>query len=506
LYWSDGAPLIEGCIINGNRAEGLWTHFTGWEYDEFYGGGGGIFCWTSDPTIKDCMISENVSSGSGGGIYFGGGESTPLLKNCLVTKNTAVIDGGGIVSYWQTLPTIRSCTIAENTCYDISHQSWGRGGGLSCSYESQTTLIDSILWGNMGINGNQIALGSDNDPRLLDRPAKLTVLYCDIQDGLEGVFNEYDRELIWGDSNKPGSIPFDADPCFVEPYYLSHVAAGQTGDSPCIDKGSDAASDPNISLHTYTTRNDSEPDTGTVDIGFHYGLHELKIVVIGPGMVSVEPNTLDPNTGTYFGSLFTLTATPGQGYRVRSWQGADNVPAWNVNSNTVTMYSDKTVIVEFELDYNRTINVWGNYPGLQAAVDDANNGDTIKLHDGTYISAGVVVNKAVTIVGNPDDPNLVVIDCTGEYGWHGFTLVGDAGAPVVLNGVTVANLNHGYYTYIDPQYPGIDGYPSEALRDAGAGGNTHAAIIGRRYLCSVWKSQLHKLRNRQLQGNRRRRR
>jgi len=268
LYWMDGAPLIQGCVIERNRAEGLWTRFTGWEYDEFYGGGGGIFCWTSDPTIKDCRISENSSSGSGGGVYFGGGESTPLLKNCLVTKNSAVIDGGGIVSYWQALPTISNCTIAENICYDVANQSWGRGGGLSCSYESQTTLIDSILWGNTAINGDQIALGSDNDPRLLDRPAKLTVLYCDIEAGLAGVFNEYDRELIWGDPCDANSIPFDADPCFIEPYYLSHIDANQTGNSPCIDAGSDDANNPNIGLDTYTTRTDSKPDVNTVDYWF----------------------------------------------------------------------------------------------------------------------------------------------------------------------------------------------------------------------------------------------
>ena len=38
------------------------------------------------------------------------------------------------------------------------------GGGLFCSYESETTLLDSILWGNTAMQGGQIAIGSQSDP------------------------------------------------------------------------------------------------------------------------------------------------------------------------------------------------------------------------------------------------------------------------------------------------------------------------------------------------------
>jgi hypothetical protein len=171
-----------------------------------------------------------------------------------------------------------------------------------------------------------------------------------------------------------------------------------------------------------------------------------------------------------------MTAAPDQGYRVKSWHGTDSAPAWNNNNNTVTMYSDRTVTVEFEVDYSRTINVFGNYPGIQAAVDDANNGDIIKIHDGTYVGTEVRVNKNITIIGNPDDPNLVVIDCGGEP-FNAFTLVGTGGGSVVLNGITVINSMHGFGTFDDPAFAGMNGTPTQAQRDAGLGENTYGAII-----------------------------
>jgi len=52
-------------------------------------------------------------------------------------------------------------------------------------------------------------------------------------------------------------------------HYLSQKAAGQPVDSPCVDAGSDLAI--NLAMDSYNTRTDGVPDSGTVDMGFHYG-------------------------------------------------------------------------------------------------------------------------------------------------------------------------------------------------------------------------------------------
>ena len=64
------------------------------------------------------------------------------------------------------------------------------------------------------------------------------------------------------------------DPLFVSGplggYYLSCRAAGQASDSPCIDRGSATAG--SFGLDKFTTRTDHVPDTGIVDMGYHYPL------------------------------------------------------------------------------------------------------------------------------------------------------------------------------------------------------------------------------------------
>ena len=103
------------------------------------------------------------------------------------------------------------------------------GGGISASGLSTPTIIDCILWAN-----------SDD---LLDCSAT----YCCIEDDDEGQGNIHD------------------DPIFVTgplgDYYLHP-------DSPCVDAGSRSAAEAGLSDRT--TQADERPDTGIVDMGYHY--------------------------------------------------------------------------------------------------------------------------------------------------------------------------------------------------------------------------------------------
>ncbi len=73
-----------------------------------------------------------------------------------------------------------------------------------------------------------------------------------------------------------------ADPLFVSGVggdnYLSQIPAGQASNSPCVNSGNPA--DP---LIDGTTRTDSAPDTGTVDMGFHYVIWEEPVTTIDAG-------------------------------------------------------------------------------------------------------------------------------------------------------------------------------------------------------------------------------
>ncbi|RKZ27160.1 hypothetical protein DRQ26_03445, partial [bacterium] len=121
------------------------------------GQGGGIYSFAGPTLIKDCEISGNWTSSSGGGIYLAGGEyDATTLWNCVISDNGAVRDGAGVSNNWQNELVISNCTIADN----LLSGNPSYGGGLSCLYDANALVIDSILWGNAGSRGSEIAVGS----------------------------------------------------------------------------------------------------------------------------------------------------------------------------------------------------------------------------------------------------------------------------------------------------------------------------------------------------------
>jgi hypothetical protein len=510
MYWSNGAPTIRQCSIRGNAAEGptetvmvpgvtpvpndpsTWAPSYLWpdpndpnsQWDPNYGfvppqvaqtnnldigSGGGLFAFSSGALIENCIIGENTVRGTGGGVYFSGDPCYPILKNCLIKSNSALIGGGGVTSYWFAAPTIANCTIVENTASDPNNSGRGEGGGLLCSYSSQTVLMDSIVWGNSGQSGNQIAVGSSSDPAHLQWPAALTVEYSDIQGGRSGIALQAGRTLNWLQGN------IAADPLFVASYYLSQVAAGQDQTSPAVDAGSASAASRGMDQHT--TRTDKVGDAGIVDMGFHYvgdGRYQLQIQVVGGN------GWVEPMGGNYHEfQIITLIAHPDDGYRVKQWIGTNNDPAWNTNTNTVTMdTSFKYVTVEFELNKTRNIIVPDEFGTLDEAVAAASPGDTnIILKEGVHsistITGVDLDGKNIRIMSSdPNNPAIVaatIIDCGGSrfVRKRAFHFQSGETAQCLITGLTIRNAywigdlgaNGGgipqHFIVNDPVYPEI---------------------------------------------------
>ncbi|HEX2973856.1 MAG TPA: Calx-beta domain-containing protein, partial [Tepidisphaeraceae bacterium] len=151
------------------------------------GYGGGMYNYSSSPTLTNCTFSGNSAGMCGGGMY--NFYSSPTLANCIFSGNSTILDGidvpatpagGGMCNEDNSSPTLVNCTFSGNSAYD--------GGGI---YGLSATLVNCILWGNTrkGLAGGR-------------------------QSQLAG-FADITHSLIQGGWEGTGNL--DADPQFLRP-------------------------------------------------------------------------------------------------------------------------------------------------------------------------------------------------------------------------------------------------------------------------------------------------
>ena len=123
IYCYQTNPLLKNLKIQENIASGDFPS----------GMGGGIYCRNSSNLIlEDVTISYNSALGSGGGIYCS--HSSMTIENATVNNNSASESGGGIRSVLSYLE-MENVTITENFAFEV-------GGGLYLSH------TDSLSFSN----------------------------------------------------------------------------------------------------------------------------------------------------------------------------------------------------------------------------------------------------------------------------------------------------------------------------------------------------------------------
>lgn len=228
-YW--GCPTVENNLITGNgfnEGSGIFcceanALIDGNSITENIGAGA-MHCYEDFSVIQNNMILNNSSNGSSAGISCAGG-GTAILNN-LVANNM----GRGVFVSDASFPIVENCTIAFNTSEGDGHGSLGAGIYAS---DSGLTVYNSIIWGN----------GSDIYGCAID--------HCCIEDSNAGNGVIHDNPF------------FVSGPC--GDFYLDYA-------SRCIDAGAWSADEAGLSGRT--TQVDGTPDSGVVDIGFHYPISQ----------------------------------------------------------------------------------------------------------------------------------------------------------------------------------------------------------------------------------------
>lgn len=222
IYCYGSRPTIKNCIIRDNV---MYDHggaiYCGYGSNATItnclitnntfmsvGYGGGIYCMDSSPVITNCIFLNNSAIGPGrhGGAvccwgFSDSNNSDAIVANCLVVGNSADHRGGGLYAYWSS-PTFVNCTIIGNKALE--------GGGIGSFRESNPLIVNCIVRNNIAPDGNQLALINTLRVWPWQEITEMTVKNSNIEEGQAGVRVDPNMILHWQSGN------IDAEPNFVD--------------------------------------------------------------------------------------------------------------------------------------------------------------------------------------------------------------------------------------------------------------------------------------------------
>jgi hypothetical protein len=239
--------------------------------------GGGIYCYSSSPTIANNTIIGNSAIYGGGGIACRSSSSAIIVNNVVKGNRASSGSGGGIYCH-SSSPTAVANTIVGNTAASY-------GGGFFCTVSSSPMVADNAITGNTaGTGGGFYCSGSTSSPTVanntitrntanfgggayyLNAPAPKIAntiiafnssgVYCTVEPGSTLRYNcvylntEYNYSGMTDPTGTNGNI--SADPLFARPASPGRDGQWATADddygdlrllpgSSCIDAGDNMA-------------------------------------------------------------------------------------------------------------------------------------------------------------------------------------------------------------------------------------------------------------------------
>ncbi|MBN1592895.1 MAG: hypothetical protein JW941_06580, partial [Candidatus Coatesbacteria bacterium] len=241
IYIESGSPAILTNRIKFNHSHHSWRE-----------SGGGLFCrGTSHDTIiaDGNSFIENASEGLGGAMLIG--DVNAIIQNNVINGNQADAGGGGI---W--ISDGGNARVSNNLIV-LNEVIWGHGGGLQCGIGvtvDNCTFVDNLVTPTYGYGGAIYAYVW---------PDEINVKDC----------------IFRGHEWPPAENCLVTSSCFGDPLFASDPLGEYylDPDSPCVDAGSMSAAEAGLSDRT--TQVDGTPDTGVVDMGYHYPISEDEVNV-----------------------------------------------------------------------------------------------------------------------------------------------------------------------------------------------------------------------------------
>lgn len=399
--------ILEGFTITGGNASGESPDDRG----------GGMYLYSSSPTVVNCVFSDNTAADSGGGMY--NDDSGPTVIDCTFTANTANKNGGGMNNYLAS-PELANCTFTSNSadlrgggmrndqssptvadCTFTDNSAGSRGGGMGNFPDSSPTVANCTFSGNTAsLDGGGVWNAVGSNPMVTN--CTFTTNSADARGG--GMWNDQSNptltnctfigNLAWkgGGIRNDDSSPTVTNCTFSgntatavgggmwnlrsSPTVTNCILWGNTPDQMFFDAGA-----PNV---TY-----SDVQGGTGQPWF------------GEGCIDANPAFADP-----------------EGEGRLSW-GSPCIDAGYNDAVTVeTDLDGKPRIVNYIVDmgaYEKqtTLHVPAEYDTIQAAISAAvSEFEQIEVAPGTYNEAINFNGKAIRLYSS-GGPEVTIIDASG---------------------------------------------------------------------------------------------
>ena len=447
----DGSGNHRGFYLHSGETNAVISGFTvknGYEAQvpssPVSGIGGGIYVDGSSVAIQNCILTGNTAL-AGGGIYNDNTSSSAItLTVCTVSSNS----GGGVVNENQSGGTISliGCCILNNTA------SGGGGGGVF----NGNTGSGTITLTNCTLSGNaaQFYGGGAYNQNENGSSGTITLTGCTITgniantEGGGGVYN----------GNEGSNATITLINCVISSNTASQGSGGGAFNAN-YNGGMLGLTNCTIASNTASDGSNGVCDAAglivlTNDIIFYNGIGNA---------ISTAPNTTSTATATYcdLQSQYPGTGTFGANPKFVNFPSDLHLsldsPCLGRGTNVGAPATDKDGRIRpnppsvgaYE---NSLLTVPAQYATIQAAVNAAQNGDTVVVADGTYSGPG---NRDIDFGGknltvtSQNGPTKTIIDCGGSASTDGsgnhrgfYIHSGETGA--VIGGFTVKN---GYETY-----------------------------------------------------------
>ena len=392
------------------------------------------------PVIEFNVISGNTAeSEEGGGIYCS--STAPIIRNNVIADNSSGRDGGGLFVHF----SCRNAQLINNTI--AGNQTDGEGGGIySESTEDPLVMRNMILWGNTaGGTGTKNLFAPSN-----------TVTYSIV-------------EGAW-----PGTGNLNADPLFVNAasgdYHLQSA-------SPGIDAGDpsdpfDREPEPNgsrINMGVYGNTPDATLSAAT-------GLSVTALTPIsgppeGGTSVTITGSGFGTNTGTV-----TFDGVAASVVSWSDTQISVTTPAHDGGGSvaiTITASGGGSVTLQDAFTYTgpALIRVPEDYSLIQTAINFAQPGDTIEVAPGTYNETNIdLLGRDVVVRSQSGNPEDTIIDAAG--GERVFSVQSGETQAAVITGFTMRGGTYrGAGVYISNASPTISNCIIEDMTLTEVGGD-----------------------------------